>query len=119
MLKAFFPAIIWSIVILALSAGPGIQLPSGFWDEISWDKAGHFGAYVVLVFLLLWGFYRIGWHHPLPAILLAILFGLTMEVLQLTFFPYRHFEWADMLANILGALTGYGVFRRLIYHLNF
>lgn len=118
MLKPFIPAIIWSIVILALSSGPGIQLPSGLWD-IPWDKAGHFGAYVVFVFLLLWGFYRIGWHHPLPAILLAILFGLSMEVLQLTLFPERHFEWADLLANTLGAFAGYGVFKRLIYHLNF
>lgn len=105
-------------MILVLSSGPGIQLPSGLW-EIPWDKVGHFGAYVILVFFLLLGFYRIGWHHPLPAILIAILFGLSMELVQLGFFPDRYFEWDDLLANTLGTFTGYFVFKRLIYHLNF
>ena len=94
-------------------------MPDELWDILGWDKIGHFGAYCIQAFLLLWGFYRIGWHHPLPAILIAILFGITMEGMQFAFFPERYFEWADVLANTLGAFAGYGVFKRLIYHLNF
>lgn len=86
---------------------------------LEWDKVGHFGVYAVECFLLLLGFYRAGRRRPLFAILIALLFGLTLEVLQYSFFPYRHFEWDDLLANTLGTLVGYGVFKRLIYHLNF
>lgn len=119
MWKSFLPAIIWGGVILYLSAGSGIQLPSDLWDILGWDKIGHFGAYGILAFLLLWGFYRIGWHHPLPAILIAVLFGFTMEGMQYGLFPNRYFEWSDLLANTLGTFAGYGIFKRLIYHLNF
>lgn len=89
------------------------------WKMLEWDKVGHFGAYAVECFLLLWGFRRNGRYRPLFAILLALFFGLTLEVLQYAFFPHRHFEWDDLLANALGTLVGYGVFNRLIHYLNF
>lgn len=82
---------------------------------LEWDKVGHFAVYAVESFLLLRGFYRIGWHHPLPAILVALLFGLVLEVMQYAFFPHRHFEWDDLLANALGTIAGYAVFKRLIF----
>ncbi|MFZ2898402.1 MAG: VanZ family protein [Saprospiraceae bacterium] len=118
-MNPFLPAIIWSIVIAALSLGSGIQLPSEMWQLLEWDKVGHFGVYAVECFLLLKGFYQIGRRNPLPAILLALFFGLTLEVLQYAFFPHRHFEWDDLLANTLGTLVGYGVFKRLIHYLKF
>jgi VanZ family protein len=116
-LKPFLPAIIWSVAILALSSGPSMQLPSDMWELEGLDKIGHFAAYAVLSFLLLAGFHRSGKSHPLLAILVSVFFGLAMEIMQYAFFPHRYFEWGDVLANTLGTLAGYGVFKIVIDHL--
>jgi len=117
-LKPFLPAILWSAVILVLSSGPSLQLPADVREIKGLDKLGHFAAYSVLSFLLLLGFHRSGRRHPLTAILLSVLFGLGMELMQYAFFPHRYFEWWDVLANTLGTLAGYGVFKIVIDHLN-
>jgi VanZ family protein len=112
-LKPFLPAFFWSIVILALSLGRSLQMPDELWNLLGWDKIGHFGVYLIECVLLLWGFYRVGRRHPLPAILISILFGVLMEGMQYAFFPHRFFEWADVLANTLGTFAGYLVFKQL------
>ena len=52
-LKYFIPAIIWGLIILYLSSGPGVQLPMTF--DISIDKLGHFVFYGILAFLITLG----------------------------------------------------------------
>lgn len=75
------------------------------------DKVFHFGAYVGLT--LLWQIYyfiknRI--FHPQPSLwicILAVIFGIIIEILQGTATTYRGFEFLDIVANTLGVLVAY------------
>ena len=115
MTKALLPSILWSLVILVLSAMPGINLPKSFWDIISMDKLGHLGVYGIQTFLLL-----VGLSSQIPndakkvaviALIISILYGTLMEVMQYTFFPYRYFDYLDIIANIIGSFTGLLIFK--------
>ena len=115
MTKALLPSILWSLVILILSAMPGISLPESFWDFISMDKIAHIGVYAIQTFLLL-----IGLSKQIPndtqrvaiiALIISILYGIMMEAMQYTFFPYRYFEYLDIIANIIGSFTGLLIFK--------
>ncbi len=65
------------------------------------DKIVHFGIFGVLGFLITYEKRHDDW----PTLLLCAVFGATIEVIQL-FLPWRSFEWADMIADTLGALAG-------------
>ena len=114
-MKALLPSILWSLVILVLSAMPGISLPESFWDFISMDKIAHIGVYGIQTFLLLMGL-----SSKIPndakkvaviALIISILYGIMMEAMQYTFFPYRYFEYLDIFANIIGSFTGLLIFK--------
>ena len=113
-MRALLPAILWAIVILVLSAMPGLNLRESWWDLVSMDKVGHFAVYGILTFLLLKGLPG----HPrffeknvvVIALIISILYGILMEVMQFTFFPYRYFEYLDIIANIIGSFTGLLIF---------
>ena len=94
---------------------PGISLPESFWDFISMDKIAHIGVYAIQTFLLL-----IGLSKQIPndtqrvaiiALIISILYGIMMEAMQYTFFPYRYFEYLDIIANIIGSFTGLLIFK--------
>ncbi len=70
------------------------------------DKVEHFAAYALLMF---W-FCQIFWELPQQlkiAIALAAL-GVSMEIVQ-GMEGFRVFEYADMLANTIGVLIGWGL----------
>ncbi len=70
-----------------------------------WDKALHFTAYfglAAMATMVLQTGPRLAW-----AVLGVIALGGVLEILQLL--TGRDAEWADMLANALGALSGLGV----------
>jgi VanZ family protein len=67
------------------------------------DKAVHALAYALLGALAVLSGFR--W---LPAIAGVVAFGLLVEVAQ-GISGYRSFEWADLLADALGAAVGAGV----------
>lgn len=78
------------------------------WDLVGPDKVAHAAAYFLLSGLLLWGFSR---RKPLQpatiftAIALSVGYGVAMEILQWSFFPYRFFELYDILSNIIGSFA--------------
>lgn len=118
LLYTFRWAFIWLLLITWLSTSPGVSLP-GF-TLISSDKLAHAAAYAVLTWLLLQGlpnaFKR--WNRlPRHAWLcgFAIAYGALMEFVQATFFPYRVFEFDDMIANAIGALGAWSVFITMNY----
>ena len=80
------------------------------------DKLGHAAAYALLVWLTLRGVSRLkkpedmGWRHGFFVFLFASGFGVLMEFVQRTFFPGRHFEFDDMLANTAGAAAGWFIY---------
>ena len=111
MLKNFYPAIIWTIIITWLSAIPG--LPAMDWDLISADKVGHFGVYAILAWLICYGLHKTGAisnKNYLMAFAFSAGWGMLMEWMQGTFFPYRFFEWPDEIANAIGAILGVAAF---------
>ena len=117
----FLPALMWAAFILWLSATPGIKLPKSWWEElVEPDKLGHAVVYAILTLLLAWALLKTvgkeNWASKwlVMSFLSAILYGILMECMQFAFFPYRSFEVLDILANIIGALIGAFIWKRLI-----
>ncbi|GGY36316.1 VanZ family protein [Parvularcula lutaonensis] len=112
----------WSVPVLALaiaflSLTPTEPNPEGGLLFLRWiaglllgdpqaqDKVGHFVAYTALAGAGVFGFARI------PALLLAgvaVGYGSLFEILQ-SFVPGRDSSLADLFANTLGVLAGWGL----------
>jgi len=92
----FFAALI--VVVLGTLA-PGSSIPSPpIWN----DKLLHFVGYFGLG--LLGG---MGWPDRRTTLFFLMpMFGMALEVIQGVFIPWRAFEWADGVANIVGAVAG-------------
>lgn len=109
-LKYNLPSLVWAVIILWLSLTPATGFPKINIPNI--DKAVHFSFYLILSILMFYGwlnqntfkylhrdyFLRITW--------LVCTYGLLIEILQENFTLTRHFELPDLVANVLGALTG-------------
>ena len=108
--KRFLPAIAVAILIFYLSTTGKVNLPQSMTDLFSMDKLGHFAAYGFLTYFLLYGYIfpsskweKKGVHI---ALIISILYGISLEVIQKVFFPQRYFEYLDIIANIIGSITG-------------
>lgn len=103
----------WALVILTLSILPGESLPSyTFWEFLSLDKIGHLIVYAILAalaILVLWQQFA-GRYSRLSlvaiAIFVTILYGFIIELVQGMILAGRYFEMMDILANIIGVMTG-------------
>lgn len=90
--------IIASLAVLTVSLLPGNNLPS----NLIWDKAGHFIAYCGLAGICRFASNkRATWQLVIG----VIIFSFIIELLQ-QLIPNRSFEWYDLLANSLGAISG-------------
>lgn len=110
---AGFGALIWALVILALSITPGQELPEvNVWE---FDKFAHIGVYALLALLFGAWLTRSGQFRPsdpryiraVLAIGLPALFGLLIEVVQGSLIPQRFFDVLDIMANIIGSISGW------------
>ncbi len=109
--KYFLPAIVWAVVILALSTTAGIQMPEVVFSP---DKLGHFAAYGILTWLVFMALKKTGRYNTrstIWAVLAVSLYGVALEFVQWAFFPNRMFEVWDMAANFFGALLYYFIDR--------
>lgn len=105
--------VLWALIILWLSLTPSPpQLPG----VLGWDKLLHAGSYGLLTLLitqsllyLSFNLGKTGWQAVLP----AVCYGALLEVLQLLQKTGRTAEWWDLIADAVGALLAYLVFRRL------
>jgi VanZ family protein len=95
-------AALYMALIFFLSSLPGgtVGIPA------PWDKVAHALEYGGLGFLLGRGLGR-----PLPALWLAVLYGLSDELHQ-SFVPGREVSAGDLLADAVGALLGVRASRR-------
>lgn len=100
------------ILVLSLIPVP----PKIIGDVLSWDKAQHALAYAVLTGLGGWALTPR--HGALPgwrkALLLAICYGVLIEGAQ-ALCGYRAAQFADAVANALGAGTAFLGWRLLVY----
>jgi hypothetical protein len=99
----------WVLFIALITLIPGKSIPDIIdWNFLSLDKAIHFTLFSILSLLGSYSFSKAS--RPLIAalalsILLAVLYGTIIEYLQ-TMIPDRGFDYADLAANIGGALVG-------------
>ncbi|MBE0487736.1 MAG: VanZ family protein [Halomonas sp.] len=87
-------AVVGALAIALGSLTPGSQMPS----NLPWDKANHFIGYAGLAGLIGLAGVRL----PL-AFLIAVLYGIAIEVAQIPVPGRSGGDWADILANSLGA----------------
>ena len=116
--KGFLPAILWSIVIIVLSTLPGKTMNSfSFSDLWNVDKLGHLVVYAIHCFLLLRGYRHLTKEilnrQVISALLWSVFLGFSLEIIQYSFFPDRHFDILDLIANIIGSIVGLIIFKLL------
>ncbi len=108
----FIPPILVAIGIFALSTFFAIPIQVEGVNHL--DKWEHTFAYFVLTFSFLLAFKKKGkltTKVSVMVLLVAGFYGLSLEMIQFQFFEYRVFEWADAIANLLGAILGFLLFR--------
>ncbi|MEM6642503.1 MAG: VanZ family protein [Bacteroidota bacterium] len=108
----FLPAIGVALAILLLSTL--FAFPIQVQNVAHVDKWQHTLAYLVLSCTFLFAFWKnrtLKSSLSLRIVATCALYGLALEWAQYSFFEYRLFEWADALANMLGAVLGLFVFR--------
>lgn len=114
MIRRFWPAMAWAILILVLTGVPGSYFPEvvSFWDWLSPDKVVHIGIFGVQAYLIFYGlkpqylsrnqrYIVVG-----SVTLLTIVYGLVTELLQTFVFIGRHGNAFDFYADALGAFIG-------------
>ena len=115
--KPYLLPLLWLLMLTALSVSPGVPAPK--FNLFSADKIGHAVAYGGLAWLMFRGFKAANsrpanWKESIFIFSISTGYGILMEFVQGTFFPYRFFEVADMLANAFGALVATLSARRLL-----
>lgn len=100
----------WAAFILYLCLVPSGHLPTIKIPNL--DKIVHFTFYLVLVWLMAWGwtkqtaFNALHRNQLIKVFVVACMYGLLIEVLQELFTTTRHFEWLDEGADAFGAAVG-------------
>ena len=101
----------WGVALLWLALTP--QPPKVEHLFFGWDKLHHWAAFCLFTLLAGWAFTdnradnKRCWRR---AVVVAVCFGALIEVLQGLFTATRSAEFGDLLADLLGALTAYGIF---------
>lgn len=100
-LRTYRTALIWALFVLLVCGVNGKYIPEvHFMDFIGPDKLAHIGLFG----LQAWFIYRDDVkHRRLIAFLISAGYGIIIEILQATVFTGRSYDYADMLANALGA----------------
>jgi len=115
-LGKIYSAIGWTFMVILLLSLPGSMLPNESHFSIpQFDKFVHitlFGGFV-----LLWNFYLstrplstkklLRWFFFIFMVGNAL--GIGMEFVQKYWIPFRDFDTADIIADMIGAGVGYGV----------
>ena len=107
--KFYLPVISWTIIIFLLSIGNvSIAAPIQW---ISIDKVGHLTFYMLEVVFMIWALAKSNeWKKSrhkqiIVCVIIATLYGTSLEYVQATL-PHRSFDYADMVANMVGAILG-------------
>lgn len=105
----YLPACLCALTICALSTSATVHMPKISWFQV--DKLGHFLAYAFFHLVIVWGmanqqkWQKIHWYFVLLSLGIVSLYGALMEWVQYLM-PERLFDYADMTANVAGAIFG-------------
>lgn len=112
-IKYFIPAFIWASLIFIAISLPGSYIPKTGLNKIQhFDKLVHFGLFLVLGFLLSYGFFSQPqlkmqiWYYAAISLFIGIFYGAITEIMQFLFFTLRHGNFYDFLANSFGTIFG-------------
>lgn len=109
---SYWPAIIWSAIILVLLIIPGQDLPNERTFKIpGFDKLVHFGIFSLFVVLWCWGVVHKALSGPsiykfLLITAIGVLFGYAMELVQKTLVSHRDYDLWDAFADAMGCVIG-------------
>lgn len=108
----FTPGIGWLIICTILLTLPGSAFPQEDWlDKIWFDKWVHIGLFAAIVVTWSWGIHKEAIQNPSRLFVwitvLAILYGTGMEFVQKYLVVNRSFDGGDIIADAVGAYTGY------------
>ncbi len=98
-------AVIWTLLIFYLCLNDASDLPIVSIKNI--DKIIHFVFYFVFVFLWIKSINPISIYYFLMVVIVAIILGISIEFLQEKFTQNRVFDWYDIIANSMGAITSF------------
>lgn len=107
---------LWAVFIFILCATPGQYIPSLSWLELlSFDKFVHLSIFFVqcsLLFLI-----SIKYNQGLPFIIVyfivAMVYGLLLELMQARIFSNRSADLNDVIANTTGCVLALILFKKL------
>ena len=105
-------ALILSFIVTTLLCTPGTEFPKIGWkDKVFLDKWIHAALFALLVISWCWVHVKkgnIGNRHIFFKItLLVFVYGITTEVMQEFFVPFRSLEIQDIIADGVGASLGF------------
>jgi VanZ family protein len=99
-------AVGWFLLTTLLLAMPGNALPKTNLVNIpNFDKLVHVGLFAVLTFLTVNALNKPTYFKITVVALIAILYGIIMEYVQLHLVAYRSFEGIDIIADATGAIA--------------
>jgi VanZ family protein len=117
--KKFIPGIAWFFLSLIAISIPGYDLPKvGSWfEQISFDKLVHTGLFGMLSVLFMYPVAKsmlsrrekINWY--IKVALATVLWGFATELIQKYFIPGRSYDLIDFLADTLGGICAFLLFR--------
>jgi len=107
-------SILLGIMIALLSLLPGSSLPgSSLFNIPHFDKIAHFSMYALFGFVALIEsrYSRLCYGYHILLLVAILLLSALIEILQATVVESRGAEWYDLLANFIGLVGAYLVFR--------
>lgn len=113
-------SILWSLFTLFLCGINGNSLPHISFELFELDKLAHMGLFGIFAMII---YYEAVWKpqkinkkeiltNTVWAFLISGFYGVIIEALQATVFVNRSFDWADMLADVIGATAVFILYAR-------
>ena len=106
-------AVFWFLLVTFLLCLPGTEFPKATWLTRIWiDKWVHIFLFMTLTFLWCRAFKENSNSSAskikfLKIAITGVVYGITMELIQAGFIPFRGFEIGDIVADMIGAFIGY------------
>ena len=100
--RLIYWAAIFTVTVLALLPSENLQLPLFDW----WDKAQHLAAFALLTLLGLAAYPK----APIRVLSCLLLYALAIECVQYLS-GWRVGEWQDVVADVIGEVLAWAVFR--------
>ena len=119
MMRYFWPAYLWGIIVLFLTGLPGNDFPSlpSYWEKYQPDKIVHMGMFGLLFLLLAAGSYYKGGKLAISKKLIYIYLFITIalggitELLQKWVFIGRSCDIMDFLADTVGIILALAFYK--------